>query len=59
MRKKSKPALVRQVRVVVANDHPIVREGPADGVELELRALPVTLEPARSVRFRSPDVGVS
>ena len=27
MKKKSKPALVKQIRVVVADDHPIVREG--------------------------------
>jgi DNA-binding NarL/FixJ family response regulator len=27
MKKKSKPALVKKIRVVVADDHPIVREG--------------------------------
>ena len=27
MRKKSKPALVKQIRIVIADDHPVVREG--------------------------------
>jgi len=27
MKKKSKPALVKQIRVVIADDHPVVREG--------------------------------
>jgi two-component system NarL family response regulator len=27
MKKKSKPALVKQIRIVIADDHPVVREG--------------------------------